>query len=177
MKRLGLLVLACAGCSRDIRLGELPDAAVTPFIAGTYTTSFLDPAMQSCSGTLAGHEADFAGITRATTTTLLDGTIDLSIVGQELVLSGTPIQSGFPQSSVTLTYDPGAGPPPLWDNTTNASLGSGPDSTQIVAVGLALDSSTAIAPSGIQGEYVRVYMTPDTNGQCGVAFGALLVRN
>jgi hypothetical protein len=177
MKLCAVLVLVvCMGCSRDIRLGELPDAAGTPFIAGSYMTSFLDPPAQNCSGTLTGHEADFAGITRASSS-LVDGAITMAVNAQQITLSGTPISSGFPQPTVTLAYDPSAGAPGLWDNVVQGSFGTGPDSTTISALGMALDSTTASSPSGIEGSYMRAYLTGDGMGECSVAFGALLVRN
>jgi hypothetical protein len=175
MKHAWLLVV-CVACSRDIRLGggEGPDAAVAPFIAGSYMTSFLGPEQSMCTGTLSGHEGDFASITPASVG-LVDGSVSLTADTSHLVLAGAPIQSGFSQVSVMLVPDPNSGQPAVWDNAVSGSFGAGPDATQVIAVGLAVDSSTAMASSGIEGEYIRDYATNDALGDCSVAFGALLV--
>jgi hypothetical protein len=180
-----LAPLALAGaCSRDIRLGgevdagtadAAPDAATSPFAAGSYVVTFLDPPQQSCTGTLAGHEADFAGITRASSR-LVDGVVDLAPSATQLVISGSPIQSGFPSPAITVVPDAGAQPPTLWDSSATGSFGSGPDATTITWLGFAVDSATAHEAGGIQGAYAQMFETSDTSGQCAISFGAQLVR-
>src|SRR2546430_1230474 len=137
--------MAGGACSREIRLGGEPDASVSPdaspdantspFTGGSYAVSFLDPPMIQCSGTLAGHDADFSGITRAASP-LQDGTVDLAPSSTQLMITGMPIQSGFPSSAITLMLDAAAAPPTLWDNSVPGSFGSGPDTTTIVWVAL-----------------------------------------
>jgi hypothetical protein len=176
---LALAVLAPA-CSRDIRLGDIPpdapsDTVATTFIAGSYAASFLDPAQVSCQGTLAGHEADFASVTRASVN-LVDGTVQLA-GANPVVVSGAPVQNAFAQSMIALSPDSQAIPPTLWDGTVNGSFGSGPDSTTAMMLALELDSAHATDPSGIQGAYGRVFVTSDTLGVCSFSFGMLVVRN
>ena len=176
-----LVLLACAACSRDIRLGDVsadasPDGPHVLFAAGSYSASFLDPVQETCMGTLAGHEADFSTITRASAN-LVNGTVQLGATSGQLTITGTPIQTGFTQATLTLVPDPQSMPPTLWDTVVNGSFGSGPDATTAGGLGLALDSATASSPSGIQGAYARVYFTASGDGQCAVEFGALLVMN
>jgi len=176
--RLSLIVLV--GCGGNIRLGsDPPDAALpidaphTTFTAGPYSASFLDPSQVDCGGTLAGHEADFASITRASSS-FVDGAVQLAPAVDSVSVSGSPIATGFGEPSVTLAPDPSQ---PIWSTGVSVSLGSGPDATQVVGVGLMLDPSTASSPSGIEGAIARVYATANSDGQCSVTFGALLVSN
>ncbi len=178
MTRLALVVLVA--CGGNIRLGsEPPDAAPaidaphTAFNAGGYSASFLDPSQVDCVGTLAGHEADFASITRAASS-FVDGAVQLEPTLDSVTVVGTPIATGFDQPSVTLAPDPSG---PIWSTGVSVALGSGPDATDVVGVGLMLDPSTASSPSGIEGAIARVYATANTDGQCSVTFGALLVSN
>jgi hypothetical protein len=173
------LLVVLAACGGNIRLGDEPpdassvDAPHGAFTAGPYSASFLDPAQVQCDGTLAGHEADFSTITRATSS-FVDGAVQLQLATDAVIVSGDPIATGFAQPSVTLAPDPQAR---LWTIGVAVTLGGGPDATQAVGVGLALDSSTASSPTGIQGEIARVFATANNDGQCSVTFGALLVSN
>lgn len=176
-----LVLLACAACSRDIRLGDVTGDAASDsthalFAAGNYSVTFLDPAMTVCQGTLAGHETDFSGITRASSS-LVDGTVQVAATTDQLMISGAPIQTGFTQSALTLVPDPASTPATLWDTSINGSFGTGPDTTYVNGLALAFDSATASAPSGIQGAYGRAFFTASGDGQCTVVFGALLVMN
>jgi hypothetical protein len=182
---LGFILVTA--CSRDIRLGNetpidappadiTPDTPGSPFTAGAYTFQFLDPPQYDCTGSLVGKESDFAVVTRASLG-LTDGAIDLATPGADLHLTGAPIQSGFGQQTLVLIRDPNVGPPDVWDNVVNGAFGSGPDTTSAVAVAGLLDSSSANAPTGIQGVYARHYVTADTTGECTATFGALAVRN
>jgi hypothetical protein len=184
VKRAWLAVLVCA-CGRDIRLGALldalPDAPADgalhlPWIAGSYAITFVDPSQISCSNSLSGHESDFMSTTRAAAG-FVDGTVQLDDASGNLVISGASISTAFGEASVTLVPDPGAQPPTLWDVAVTVSFGGGPDATTGEGVGLALDSATATAASGIQGEVARIYVTAAGDGQCSVMFGALLVSN
>jgi hypothetical protein len=174
------LLLVLAACGGNIRLGEDPpdaasiDAPHGAFNSGSYSASFLDPAQISCQGTLSGHEADFSAITRATSS-FVDGPVQLQLAADAVIVTGNPIATGFGQASVSLAPDPQASP--LWTIAVAVTLGGGPDATQAVGVGLALDSSTASSPTGIQGEIARVFATANNDGQCSVTFGALLVSN
>ena len=176
MRHAVLAVLACAACGRDIRLGGAPDGAPIAFTAGTYAASFLDPVQVMCTGTLAGHEADFMGVTRAQSN-LVDGPVQLAPAADQLVISGSPISTAFGVASVTLARDPGSSPPGLWDTSVSGSFGSGPDATTAIAVALALDSATAHDPGGIQGAIAREYQNAAGDGVCSAVFGALLVRS
>ena len=107
MRSLCLVLAACGG---NIRLGDEPpdassiDAPHGAFTAGPYSASFLDPAQISCDGTLAGHEADFSAITRATSS-FVDGAVQLQLATGAVIVSGDPIASGFGQPSITLAPD------------------------------------------------------------------------
>lgn len=179
MRWLGC-VCALAGCSSDIRLGgTAPDASVdaitSPFSPGMYAASFLDPQMASCDGALAGHEASFAGITRASIG-LVDGAVDFAIGVDQLTIAGAPIQAGFSQPSITLA--PTRDRPEeiaLWEVGVSGSFGAGPDATQLEWIGLAVDSDTAHKATGIEGAYAVVFMASDGTSYCNVVFGALFV--
>ena len=171
-----LVALAGAACGRDVRLGGPVDAPPPAFTAGAYTASFLDPVQVMCSGTLAGHEADFSGVTRAQSN-LVDGAVQLAPAANQLVISGSPVSTAFGVASVTLVPDPGSAPPELWDTSVSGSFGSGPDATTAIAVALALDSATAHDPGGIQGAIAREYQNAAGDGVCSATFGALLVRS
>ena len=183
MREVGwLCAIASAACGRDIALGgTAPDAAVDamvlPFTPGTYRVSFLDPQMTMCDGALAGHEADFAGITRASSG-LVDGQVDFTVAIDHLTIVGPPIQSAFAQPSLTLTASPDPQDPgvALWDAETSGSFGAGPDATQLRWIGLAVDSGTAHKPSGIEGAYAGLFLATDSSS-CNVMFGALFVSN
>jgi hypothetical protein len=182
--RVSLGLLALGACGRDIQLGTSLDAAsdaaldavASPFTAGAYTASFLDPPQVMCAGSLARLEADFSGITRANSA-LVDGTVTFTPTTDQLAISGAPIQSGFPTATITVVPDTTSNPPTLWDMSVNGSFGSGPDATTIVSIALAIDSATAQAASGIQSGYAQLFETADTLGQCSVTFGALFVRS
>jgi hypothetical protein len=170
------------GCSRDIRLGSLPDGPVaqidapSPFTSGSYSISFLDPIQTQCMGALAGHEVDFNVITRASLN-LVDGQVTLSGAGNQLEIAGTTIQSAFGQPSLVLVPDPMAQPASLWDVSKTGSFGAGPDSTNAKDLAFAVDSATAHDQAGIQGAYARAYESMDGMSVCSVTFGSLLVRN
>jgi hypothetical protein len=176
--------LAIAACSHDIRLGSeldagtdaAPDAVSSPFTAGNYTVSFLDPPRASCTGTLAGREADFASITRANSQ-LVDGAVAFTLATNQLTIAGAPIQTAFRQTSVTVVPDATASPPTIWDTSVPGPGTTGPDSTTVTSLALAADSATAQAPTGIEGAYAELFVTADTNGQCAISFGAQFVRN
>jgi hypothetical protein len=185
MRSFALLAfLAVGACSHDIRLGgdpvdampdAMPDAASLTFDPGTYTVSFLDPPLVDCQGTLSGKESDFAGITRATSG-LVDGAVLFSVTVNQLTISGAPIQSGFPQSTIALVPQPGA-QPPVWTGSVDGQFGSGPDATTRSSLVLAADTSTAHASSGIQGAYGQLFVTAGQSGACTVSLGALFVSS
>jgi hypothetical protein len=134
--------------------------------AGTYALAVTGPATAYCDGTLAGHEADFAGVTLA----------DLGL-GNASVTVATPSTD-----VVTITNAPGfagnfeldAQPDAqgLYAGFTTES-GSGPDGTTFVGKYLVFDGSSA-TPMFVGGGAGAGYATADGQGTCTVAFDASL---
>ncbi len=178
-------LLVIGACGRDVRLGSTidapaaidahPDAPGNPFTAGAYTASFLDPVMiQSCTGSLGSDENDFMAVTRASVD-LVDGEVTLATPdAATLAMSGTPITSGWAQTTLDLTLASTAPDPPLWAAEINQDFGSGPDGTTRGFMGLALDVDTAQSQSGIEGEVGIAFETGSDS--CTLAFGALFVK-
>jgi hypothetical protein len=129
-----------------------------------------------CQGSLAGKESDFSGLTPAGQG-LADGSVTFAVTSNQLSITGSPIQSGFPQATIVLAPDPHAQPPTLWDAGLTGTFSSGPDSTTGTWAGLAVDSATAHNPTGIEGAYALLLQTADTTGGCALSFGALFVRS
>jgi hypothetical protein len=153
----------------------MPDAVSLAFDPGMYSVSFLDPAYITCMGALAGKESDFAGMTHVTTG-LIDGTVTFDVTATQLSISGSPIQSGFPQSTLALMFDP-TSQPPVWAGGVTGQFAIGPDGTRATFLGLAVDATTAHASSGIQGAYAELFNASTATGTCSVSFGALFVRS
>jgi hypothetical protein len=173
-----------AGCGHDVRLGvafdarvdSAPDASGNPFIPAAYSLAFLDPPTIDCQGTLAGMDAQFTGITRASLS-LVDGNVDLATpTATTLTLAGPPITTGWSTASVELAPDDVSLPPNVWASIITTDVGPGPASTRRDVQLLGVDVTTASASAGIQGEVGIGYDTLDLNGTCFVTFGALLQK-
>ncbi len=179
------LVCGAVACGNDIRLGTAIDAATidvpidgngNPFAAGSYAVQFLDPAVADCTGTLAGSENDFMGLTAASVG-YIGGTVMLATpTATTLVVTGAPITSGWGETELDLLANQPGAPMGFWISQTTAIATAGPDSTTRAVNLLAADSTTASSASGIQGEAGAAYTTADTSGTCSVTFGALLTE-
>lgn len=179
-----MLALTLAGCGRDIRLGgsaadagiDSPDAPTSPFTAGGYTLTFLEPSVASCDGSLAGQEPTFEVLTIASER-LVGGAVDLATpTFDSLMITGDPVMSAVHQPAVTLQPAGGGAPPGIWDTLISGAFGGGPASTDRVAIDVAVDRTTAAAAGGIEGQLTLVFATTDATGSCSLAFGLRLTR-
>lgn len=183
-----LALCATGACRSDIQLGTAfdaapaidaaPDAPASPFHAGAYTMTFLDPLETNCDGTLTGSEASFAGITRASAN-LVDGPVTLVAVDAvTITISGAVITTAFGQATIQLVPNPQATPPDfpqnIWDTEIAANFGSGPLSTLHDARYFGIDSTTASTPTSMQCAVALLYETADQAGACFATFGAVL---
>ncbi len=179
-------LVALVACRSDIQLGSAVDAAVdaapdapaSPFKAGAYMLTFLDPIMTSCDGALTGNETSFDGITRAGAN-LVDGPVTISIVDTMTIrITGSVIAIAFGQPSIDLVPNPQASPPEfpqtIWDTSVSADFGTGPLSTMHDARYFGVDSATATTPTMMQAAVALLYETTDTTGACFGTFGAAL---
>ena len=183
-RALATIVIVTA-CGRDIRLGGgVGDASVdapadgtgNPFIPGSYTMHFLDPAAASCDGSLVGQEAMFALLTTADQRFVDGGVVVSTPNPTALALAGDPVMSAVMQPAITLMPGSPGAPPELWDAVVMGSFGTGPVTTNRTAIDLAVDSTTAQATAGIEGQLTELFETADTTGSCNVAFGVTLTR-
>jgi hypothetical protein len=140
-----------------------PGGAIT---AGPYALAVTGPADVYCDGTLAGHEAAFAGVTLA-----------------DLGLGNANVTIAAPSPDyVTITNAPGfAGDfeldalgdaPGLYAGFTTET-GTGPEGTTFVGKYLVFDGSSATTMF-VNGGAGGGYVTADEQGTCTVAFGASL---
>ena len=178
-----LPVCALVACGQDVRLGTVivdgptipdapPDGLGNPFTAGMYSVGFLDPAIAQCSGALSGNEADFMSITRASVN-LVDGDVTFATPDQSsLVITGTPITTGFTESTLDLSFANAS--PLLWADQFMTDFGPGPDGTLREVMALAVEVDTAQAPGGIQSSVSIIYEL--AGDMCSVTFGALFMK-
>ena len=146
-----------------------PGATILP---GNYSLAIAGSSTVTCQGTLAGHEADFAGITIADLG-VGGGAVTVSTPSEPIVnVAGAPISSGF--GSATLELDEQSDQAGLYAGFAMAS-GSGPDGTQFLGKYLAFDGSTA-STTLVLGSAGGDYVTADRNGYCEVSFPAQLTQ-
>jgi len=141
-------------------------------VAGNYTLGITGPAQVYCDGSLAGHEADFNGITAASLH-LDGGAVALALRDADTVtLDGSVIASDF--GATPLVLDDSNQPPALFVATTNES-GSGPNGTSFIGRYLALDGTSA-TPTFVDASAGGGYTTADESGTCTVSFTASLTQ-
>lgn len=156
--------------------GEFGEIAYVPtpasgssLTAGTYTLAVFGPASVQCDGTLAGHEADFAGVTLGDLG-LTGGSVVVAMPAPDAVtIAGAPITAGFGVSPLSLDA---AGDPGLVAGFSDTNV-PGPSGTDRLGNYLVLDGGTA-TPQFVDGGVGAGYATADRQGTCTVAFGASL---
>lgn len=151
-------------------IDSVPPPAESQLVGGDYTLEYQEPAKVYCEGTLTGHEADFEGITAASVG-LVGGDVTVAVASSESAsVSGAAITSGFGTSSLDLSpVDTG------YLGGFSSSSGSGPDGTTHVGNYLALDAADATTDY-VYGSAGAMFETAARDGECGVAFGALLTH-
>lgn len=137
--------------------------------AGSYMMTFLEPGDVYCEGSLAGHEADFAGVG------LVDlgfgsGIVSVETPAQgEVIVSGPSIQAGFGASDLALASDDGSW---MVYGVTEGG-GAGPGGTEKLGAYLALDGGSA-SPSLVTGGAGAGFGTSAGDGWCTVSYGVQL---
>jgi hypothetical protein len=138
--------------------------------AGNYTLTVGASSQVYCDGSLAGHEADFAGITAASLS-LGDGAVTVATPStSQVTVDGAAIQAAFGTTPFALD-DQGNS---LFAGFTNDS-GAGPDGTQLAGKYFVVDASSATTTQ-INGGAGAGYVTSDNSGSCTVAFDATLTQ-
>jgi hypothetical protein len=143
-----------------------PTGTITP---GAYTLAIDPTADVYCDGSLAGHEADFAGIT-ASSLALAGGTVAVATPSSsQVTVDGAVIATAFGASPFALDLDASGG---FFAGITNQT-GSGPDATTLVGKFFAADATSA-SPSLVYAAAGAGYVTADQSGSCSVSFSATL---
>jgi len=137
--------------------------------AGAYTLA-IDPTVEVyCDGSLAGHEADFAGITPGDLAVAGGAVTVATPSGTQVTVDGAVIAAAFAASPFALDLDSSG---EFFAGITSQT-GSGPDATTLVGKFLAFDLASA-SPSAIYAAAGAGYVTADQSGSCSVAFAATL---
>jgi len=147
------------------QIDYVPDPPPTGTItAGSYALAVVGPAEVYCDGTLAGHEADFAGVTMAD---LGVGNASVAVTAPSAAVVDIAGAPGF--TGVFELDDQGGG---LFAGFTTET-GSGPSGTTYLGKYLVFDGGSA-TPTFVNGGVGGGYATADGQGTCTVAFGATL---
>jgi hypothetical protein len=165
----GTITATLQGDFGEVDPGTQPQPGGT-ITAGNYTLAIQGPAEVYCDGTLAGHEADFAGITDASLG-FVGGAVSVATpTPSRVTVDGTPISGAYGTSPFELDAVDAS----LFAGFSN-NTGSGPDNTDLVGKYFVVDASSATA-NLIYGGAGAGYVTANQDGSCTVAFGATLTQ-
>jgi hypothetical protein len=147
-----------------------PPAGTGTITAGNYTLAVDPTASVYCDGTLAGHEADFAGIT-ASSLAFSGGAVAVANnAAGNVTVDGTAISGAFATSPLELD-DAGGG---ILAGFTDQA-GAGPLGTTMAGKYFAVDTSSATT-SLVNGAVGAGYATAAGDGTCSVSFQATLTQ-
>jgi hypothetical protein len=154
---------------------DLPE--LTPFPDGTWTMTIAPTSSKLvCSGSLAGRESDFTGITRDDVGFVGGDVILAGVDATHLTVSGAPIETGYGAASLSLEEAGGPTVPDyIWIGVTG-TVGAGPTpETMLIALALHVDDRT-ITPEGFDGLASALYAHVLTEGECTVGFAITFTR-
>jgi hypothetical protein len=146
----------------------IPEPVGTPIVAGGYELA-LDPAAEViCGGSMAGHEAAFARITR-TELGVTDGTVTLALATDQLSIEGVAVGTRWGTPAL---LDAIADPADTFVATADET-GDGPDATTLAGSYVMVESLPDDATL-VHATFGLSYLDPIGDGGCDVAFHAEL---